>query len=586
MNSESSKNSSPSRVLIQRLWNSSPISCVCVIALLLAGAFFELLGLSSLVPAVLSVLDGRVKIPAPLEALLAYTNLPVASWPIERYLLVVVAATILRASAIFGAQLFLASLGAKVEAESSSSLLDACLKARWSFLKDQSVDAVLDAVTRQSQETGYAVSYLAHAAVACVIALCFFIGVVILSPFIFACAMAVAVPIGLLMYQIVRSTHDAALNLIPLQQLKNKITLEALTNAKFIKASNSEEDALARFRHAHEQSGRAHLQVGVGNALASAVPESMVVIGISVLLLALSRSVSSPDGNSLLAILMLYRGLHYVNSLSIHRQYVSRFAPSYQGILKMRDEALAQQEMTMPIVVDKPFHFRQKIEFRNVSFAYEAGLYILRDFSLRIDKSTCNILTGPSGVGKSTVIDLLMGLITPQSGEIQVDGITLSGDILPAWRRAVAYLPQEGIVFDGTIRENLGDLNQTIPECELFEALGKVKLADLVRSRPEGLNAPVGLRGLMLSGGQRQRLALARALLTKKQILIIDEGTNALDMKNEQELLMKLTESQNDLTIIIIAHRVALEQNHPRRAVTTAAASQIELTIVSDARPS
>jgi ATP-binding cassette subfamily C protein len=162
---------------------------------------------------------------------------------------------------------------------------------------------------------------------------------------------------------------------------------------------------------------------------------------------------------------------------------------------------------------------------------------------------------GPSGAGKSTLADVLMGLLTLDSGGLRVDGTEISGHRRMAWRRSVAYVPQEVFLFHDSIRNNLAWGKQDASEADMVAALGRAA-AEFVFDLPNGLDTVVGDGGVRLSGGERQRIALARALLKKPSLIILDEATSALDMDNEARVRRAIEGLHGDLTVVIIGHRL------------------------------
>jgi ATP-binding cassette subfamily C protein len=177
--------------------------------------------------------------------------------------------------------------------------------------------------------------------------------------------------------------------------------------------------------------------------------------------------------------------------------------------------------------------------------------------SLTLPARSTTALLGPSGAGKSTLADVLGGLVTPDSGEVQIDDTTLDGPARLAWRSAVAYVEQEPVLFHASIRDNLLWAVPGASEADLFAALDQAS-AGFVRTLPHGLDTVVGDGGRQLSGGERQRIALARALLRRPQLLILDEPTSALDAGNEASVLAALKALRGSVTMLVIAHRGAL----------------------------
>ncbi|RLG09892.1 hypothetical protein DRN73_09160 [Candidatus Pacearchaeota archaeon] len=192
--------------------------------------------------------------------------------------------------------------------------------------------------------------------------------------------------------------------------------------------------------------------------------------------------------------------------------------------------------------------FKEKIEFKNVWFSYNGNKWALKNVSFVIKKGEKVALIGHSGAGKTTIIDLLLGFYKPQKGGIFVDGKNLFDYNLHSWRKKISIMPQEPFLFSGTLKENILYVSD-VSDKELKDVLKKV-----------GLNKPVdievGENGVMLSVGEKQRVTLARAILKKPEILILDEPTSSVDIETENKINKLIEEIAENKTLIIIAHRL------------------------------
>lgn len=197
-----------------------------------------------------------------------------------------------------------------------------------------------------------------------------------------------------------------------------------------------------------------------------------------------------------------------------------------------------------------------RIEFDCVDYGYAgtpgAGV---RELSVIIDPGEIVGIAGPSGAGKTTFVDLLAGLLTPEAGAIRVAGVLLDEANAGRWRASIAYVAQEPYLLNDTIRRNLVWGIDAPDDADIREALELAGASGLVRRLPDGLDTIVSERGMRLSGGERQRIALARALIRKPALLILDEATNAIDIAAEQAILTALAESEARPTMVIVAHR-------------------------------
>jgi ABC-type multidrug transport system fused ATPase/permease subunit len=203
---------------------------------------------------------------------------------------------------------------------------------------------------------------------------------------------------------------------------------------------------------------------------------------------------------------------------------------------------------------------RQEIQLKEVSFRYEPDRPpAASGVSLRIPARSAVGFVGANGAGKTTVVDLVAGLLVPAIGKIEVDGIALDDANRVAWQSRIAYVPQNISLLDTTIARNiaLGIPRAAIDQERLLAAARLAHLDEFVRTLPRGYDHPVGERGMSLSGGQRQRLGIARALYTDASVLILDEATNALDGLTEQELMATILRLRGRYTIILIAHRLS-----------------------------
>ena len=198
------------------------------------------------------------------------------------------------------------------------------------------------------------------------------------------------------------------------------------------------------------------------------------------------------------------------------------------------------------------------IEVENVSFVYPDGRSALRDVSLSINAGESVALVGHSGAGKTTLVDIVLGLLEASSGRIRVDGRDIRGQV-ESWQRKIGYIPQTVYLIDDSIRRNiaLGYRDGAIDETRLIAAVRLAHLDDVVAALPKGLDTEIGERGTRLSGGQRQRIAIARALYDDPDVLVMDEATAALDNETEREITRAINELSGRKTLIIIAHRLS-----------------------------
>ena len=203
--------------------------------------------------------------------------------------------------------------------------------------------------------------------------------------------------------------------------------------------------------------------------------------------------------------------------------------------------------------------FTGEIELQNITLTYPTKrLPAVKDISLKIKQGQVVSFVGPSGAGKTTVIDVILGVLNPDSGNVQIQGYPPLSAI-KLWPGAIGYVPQDVMISNGTIRQNvcLGYSLGAVEEDDIWQALEVAQLAEFIRELPEGLDTPVGDRGTKLSGGQRQRLGIARAMLTKPKLLVLDEATSSLDGTTEASISEAVHNLKGGVTIVMIAHRLS-----------------------------
>ena len=204
--------------------------------------------------------------------------------------------------------------------------------------------------------------------------------------------------------------------------------------------------------------------------------------------------------------------------------------------------------------------FNKNIELKNVSFSYDSEKTIFKDTSLNIPKGKFVCLIGPSGIGKTTLIDILVGLLHVKEGSVCIDGIDIKDIDIPFWRNQIGYVPQDVFLFHDTLYKNVMLDDPNVSRKDTLEALKKAGMMDFVNSVQEGMDIIVGERGTRLSGGQRQRISIARALVRQPKLLILDEATSSLDERTEAEIAETVSKLKGNITILAITHRPALKK--------------------------
>ncbi|MGD6815538.1 ABC transporter ATP-binding protein [Metabacillus sp. 113a] len=283
------------------------------------------------------------------------------------------------------------------------------------------------------------------------------------------------------------------------------------------------------------------------------------------LLIYISITLFQAQSAQLLLIILIFTRLWpRFTSIQSNAEQIASTLPALQSLIKLQEESDASKEGEKNNKMQgEPLLLADGIACEEVDFKYSDNQekWTLTNINLEISTNRTTAIVGRSGAGKSTLVDLIMGLNKPTNGKIYVDESPITDDNLYSLRKSISYVSQDPFLFNGSIRDNLLMIENHASEKEIWQALEFSSAAEFVRRLPDGLDTPIGDRGVRLSGGERQRLVLARAILRKPSILVLDEATSALDSENERKIQEALEGLKGKMTIIVIAHRLSTIRN-------------------------
>jgi ATP-binding cassette subfamily C protein len=282
------------------------------------------------------------------------------------------------------------------------------------------------------------------------------------------------------------------------------------------------------------------------------------VVILSIIVYILVAVIKIPTAELLILLFLFVRMIPRFSIIQRNYQYFINMIPAFKSVLELEDRCNSAAEESSK---GNSINFKDSVELKNVEFNYP-GLDVpaVKKINLTIKYGSITALAGPSGAGKSTVADLIMGLIKPDNGKICADSQDLNSNIT-AWRSKIGYVAQETYLFNDSIANNLLFASPASSKEDIWEALNLASADRFVSKLPDGLDTVVGDRGVRLSGGERQRLALARALIRRPSLLILDEATSNLDHENEKRILKSLENLPGKISILIIAHRQSTIKN-------------------------
>jgi ATP-binding cassette subfamily C protein len=336
--------------------------------------------------------------------------------------------------------------------------------------------------------------------------------------------------------------------------------MQHLDGMKTIKSFGMQNENIKLFSKQANQVARNYLEAIRSYADVKILFDVGTVIVLAIMVYFLIEIIKIPTASLFLLIYLFVRMIPQFSTIQRAYQYFTNMLPAFDNVMRLEEECIKNSEVSG--IDDIQIELKNEIKLENVKFSYRGEEHFtIKDINLAIPAGRTTAIAGPSGAGKSTVADLVMGLIKPEEGKLCVDGVAITEKTLASWRNQIGYVAQETFLFNETIRFNLQLSRPDASEEELQEVLKLAAGHEFVNNLPEGMDTVIGDRGVRLSGGERQRLALARALLRKPSLLIMDEATSNLDSENEKKILNAIDDLHGEITILMIAHRFSTIKN-------------------------
>lgn len=386
-----------------------------------------------------------------------------------------------------------------------------------------------------------------------------FVALTIYSPIIAIIAIGLFLPIVALFYFIMRKRLNAIGDREnAAQRAKGRIVAETFRGYADIEINNAFPLTMSNFSKAMDEAVKLRKQYATISMLPQMFTEVGLAIGLTVIIIV---SLYSTSGNLVIMLgIFAIAGVRLLPSLRTIMASWSSIRYNRYTVDTLL-EAKQEQDSTNTIATTDRFRFEHSIELRELGYCFEdSETPLFSDFSLTINKGERIGITGASGVGKTTLFNVILGLYRPTSGAIYVDGEQLDQSNIRKWQNSIGYVSQSVFIADSTLLENiaLGCDSNTIDLERINRVIELADLKEFVASLPEGIHSRIGEQGSKISGGQRQRIGIARALYKNSEILFFDEATSSLDNKTEENInnaIHNLSLKNSSLTIVIIAHR-------------------------------
>ncbi len=552
------------RLLITLVRDYPLRSAVMLFALLLAGllegiGFSMLLPLLDLVvnkqPASHTVAHHAMNSGSNLERMLAGLFSALNITPtIGILLLIFIGTIVLKSVLMFVAKKQVGYTVARVATDLRLALLHALIATRWMYYLNQPIGTLTNSMATEAGRASKA--YLN----AILMAAEFFQVVVytILAFLVSFKATLIAMVAGsviiFILKRFIRKARRAGIKQTDLLKSLLAFMTDRLQSIKPLKAMAREDLADFVLRKKTAGLNRALQKQVLNKELRRAFQEPLAMVFLSIGLYVMLEKLHMPLSSMLVLAFLISRLLSRLNKLQERYQLVAIFESAFWS---MRDTIEEIERHKEPLLGDKVPSLQDGIFLKNISFSYD-DKEVLKDVSLEIPAGKITTIVGPSGAGKTTIIDLVTGLIRPQKGEVWIDNLPLAQIDLIAWRRMIGYVPQDFLLLNDTVLTNVTLGDQDLSDADVIDALKAAGAWDFVQALPSGLKTTVGEHGGKLSGGQRQRIAIARALVNKPRLLILDEATTGLDPKTEKAICNTLKNLRGRLTILTVSHQPAL----------------------------
>jgi len=434
-----------------------------------------------------------------------------------------------------------------------SDTLQTFFKARWTFFSNEDQGRLLNTLNRELTTIGDTLGHLATL-LAQIVQIVIYLAVPIwLNARMTLTTLLLAILFGLPFMLLHRISYRLGIRNTQTANEAMGVLNEILGAARIILGFGRQNQARHRYLTAFDKHIHATLRSQVlGQAVTSFFHPAVMLAVVIAMGVSIQERSHIPE---LAAVMWSLLGVMPIMAALLQGSItISNFLPSYGQLVALRKRATDEREIPGQGIFDQ---LQRGIELKNIDFTYPGRAKTLQKINLNIQKGSMTALVGESGSGKSTITDLVLGLQIPGQGEVLFDNVSLHQWNQNSVRERIGYVPQDPVLFHSSIRDNLLWSKKEAAETDLWESLRLSNAEKFVMELPQGIDTIVGDRGVRLSGGQRQRIALARALLRKPDLLILDEATSSLDTESEKLIQDSIEKVSQNTTVLIVAHRLS-----------------------------
>lgn len=474
----------------------------------------------------------------------------------------IIAVFVLKALITYFTFYFTQKLHTGYEKQLRTELFEATIKADWPYLLEQKIGYLETVLIQDISGSAGVLTGLNGLIVASTSLITYALVAINISATITLITFGVGLIIFFLLKPLFFKSRKISVEMSKISKLATHHISEHTIGAKTVKTMGAEDQVLGAGDKFFEDYKQICIKRDLYNRIPGAFfePVSLIFISLIFLFFYYHENVFG-IGAFATIVYLIQKEFNFMQSIQNTLSSINQSLPQLKIVTDYKQNALNHREVDPG---SAPFKFEDKIEFKNVSFAYNKDGKILSDLNLTIHKGEMVGLIGPSGAGKTTFVDIILGLFPIGSGEILLDGENISKTSKKSWRNNIGYVSQDTFLLNDTIENNIRFYDNRISNEDIVRATKLANIYDFIEQLPDRLATMVGERGVKLSGGQKQRIILARVIAKNPKILILDEATSALD--NESELLIQkaIEELKGKTTILVIAHRLSTIINSDR----------------------